>query len=238
MIFSIKILGGINLLINSYVPYVVPYNQFSQPCNYYSQYPVRTYPLYTAYYPWHHYSGCDYGGWQNEYSGTTITDINNLEIERWGSWPPKISCGFTGYKTNKFDQKDKIVSGGWVAGWADDIAEKDVLQGVVAAGVSVYSSNPAPFLYWVETLVNRTISSLSSSVKQRFTAEVRNKVKELTADVIKQAIQGKSARETLSRFDTFDIKSGAIKYSGKNQVCGNTVSTTWGMKPYVAIRIR
>lgn len=218
------------LLINSYVPYGISYNQFGQFYDYYSQCLVRTYPLYAEYYPWHH-----------GYNGTIITDINNSEIERLGSWdwPPKIpTCGFTGYKTNKFDQKDKIVSGGWVAGWADDIAEKDVLQGVVAAGVSVYSSNPAPFLYWVETLVNRTISSLSSSVKQRFTADVRNKVKELTADVIKQAIQGKSARETLSRFDTFDIKAGAIKYSGKNQVCGNTVSTTWGMKPYVAIRIR
>lgn len=165
-------------------------------------------------------------------------DINNFENERWGSWPPKLPCGFTGYKTNKFDLKDTIVSGGWVAGWADDIAEKDVLQGVVAAGVSVYSANPAAFLYWVESLVERTISSLSSSVKQNFTADIRNKVNQLAAGVIRQAIQGKSPRETLMQFDTFDVKAGAIRYSGKNQVCGNTISTTWGMKPYVAIRIR
>ena len=101
-----------------------------------------------------------------------------------------------------------------------------MLQGVVAAGVSVVGSNPGPFLAWVDYLVNRTISSLSSSVQQRFTAEIRGRVQQLTADVIRQAIQGRSARETFRQFDTFDFKAGAIRYSGKNVLCNNTFSNT------------
>ncbi|MGF9944623.1 hypothetical protein ABEX44_15370 [Priestia megaterium] len=56
------------MLINSYIPYVVPYNQFDQFCQfngYYSQYPVRTYPLYPYFnYPYYavpvHYAETDY----------------------------------------------------------------------------------------------------------------------------------------------------------------------------------
>ncbi|MFB0847532.1 hypothetical protein [Paenibacillus oleatilyticus] len=154
---------------------------------------------------------------------------------------PPIPCGFTGYKTNKFDHERNVEKGGWVAAWADDIAEKDVLQGVVAAGVSVVSADPAPFLLWIKDLVNRTISSLKASAQQVFTREIRNQIEKLAADVIKQAIQGRSAREVVKTFENlrFDIKAGAIKYTGGNYVCGNLVPPhTWGMKPYIAIRIR
>ncbi|WP_257149848.1 hypothetical protein [Bacillus cereus] len=151
---------------------------------------------------------------------------------------PPICHGYTGYQTNKFNHQHNVESGGWVAGWADDIAEVDVAQGVVAAGVSVVSSNPAPFYAWVRDLVDRTISSLKHDVQQKFTAEIRNQINHLTADIISQAIQGKSPRQVLRKYDTFDFKAGAIRYSGRNMVCGNTVSTTWGMKPYIAIRIR
>jgi len=34
---------------------------------------------------------------------------------------PPVSCGFTGYKTNKFDLKVNVESGGWVAAWSDGI---------------------------------------------------------------------------------------------------------------------
>lgn len=237
-------------------------DQFSE---YYPQYPVRTYSLNPSYYPWHyhHHDGeWGYGGWSekwhNGYNGTTLPNNNILDTERHLatiSIPTPhiptphiptphiptipIPChGYTGYQTNKFDLKRNVESGGWVAGWAEDIAEKDVAQGVVAAGVSVASSNPGPFLSWVENLVDRTISTLSSDVKQKFTAGIKSEINHLVADVIKQAIQGKSARETLKHYDTFDFKGGAIRYSGRNMLCGKTVSNTWGMKPYLAFRIR
>lgn len=48
---------------------------------------------------------------------------------------PPICNGHTGYQTNKFNLKNKVEFGGWVAGWANDIAKVDVAQGVVAAEV-------------------------------------------------------------------------------------------------------
>ncbi|MCU5299696.1 hypothetical protein [Bacillus paranthracis] len=123
-------------------------------------------------------------------------------------------------------------------GWADDIAEKDVAQGIVSVGVSIFSSNPAPFYAWVKYLVDRTISSLSYDVQQKFTGEIKNQLNQITADIISRAIQGKSTQEVLRKYRAFDFKAGAIRYSGKNMLCGNTVSTTWGMKPYLAFRIR
>ncbi|NQX57530.1 hypothetical protein [Paenibacillus qinlingensis] len=172
----------------------------------------------------------------------TMTEIKTTDsevmTERW-DWPnPGDICGYTGYKTNKFDLKQKVENGGWIVAWSDDISETDAIQGVVAAGVSVVSSNPGPFLLWIEQLVERTISSLASDAKQKFTDEIRKQVNELAADVIKRALQGKDASEALKQFDTLDVKAGAIKYSGKNVVCGNTVTTTWGMKPYIAFRLR
>ncbi|WP_205415151.1 hypothetical protein, partial [Serratia marcescens] len=74
---------------------------------------------------------------------------------------------------------------------SDDIAEKDVLQGVVAAGVSVFSANPTAFLYWINELVNRTISSIQTDAQHKFTAEMRRVANEIAADVIRRAIQGK-----------------------------------------------
>ncbi|PFB89778.1 hypothetical protein CN273_00065 [Bacillus thuringiensis] len=210
----------------------------------YPLYPFRTYSLYTSYYPSNFYYYHDeliYWGssenYLNKHNETTLININNSEIKR--QWPlPSLCTGYTGYKTNKFDLKKNKESGGWTAGWAQDIAEKDVAQGVVAAGVSVASSNPAPFYAWIQNLVNRTISSLKKDVQRKFTPEIRKQINQLTAEVIKKAIQGKNPREVLKKYDTFDFKAGAIKYSGKNMLCGKTISSTWGMKPYLAFRIR
>ncbi|HFK1441926.1 hypothetical protein [Bacillus cereus] len=223
--------------------------QFSE---YYPQYLIRTYSLYPSYDPCHYHHNEWFEEWDTGYNETIVPENNYLEINQQRLPFPSISVpsisvppitvpicnGHTGYKTNKFDLKNKVESGGWVAGWANDIAEVDVAQGVVAAGVSVVGSNPAPFYAWVQNLVNRTISSLKQDVQQKFTAEIRNQINHLTADIISQAIQGKSPREVLRKYDTFDFKAGAIRYSGRNMLCGNTVSTTWGMKPYIAIRIR
>ncbi|WP_046956777.1 hypothetical protein [Bacillus cereus] len=247
------------MLINPYGLYIIQCGQFS---NYSSQYLSRLTPLYSLYYPEYHYNcygNWHYGGWNNEYNGTSIHDIHYSESERM-SWVssgldhlgheidhavhhpssviPPVCHGHTGYLTNKFELELKIENGGWVTAWSNDIAEKDVLQGAVAAGVSVFSANPGPFLAWINELVNRTISSIQTDAQHKFTAEMRRVANEIAADVIRRAIQGKSPLETFKRFDTFDFKAGAIRYSGRNMACGNTVSTTWGMKPYIALRVR
>ncbi|WP_219375723.1 hypothetical protein [Bacillus mycoides] len=232
------------MLIKTYSSYIIPCGQFS---NYSPQYLSRFPPLYPLSYPECHYDY--YSNWNYEYTGTSIHDIHNSELERMSLLssglehlgheidhevhPPPVCHGHTGYLTNKFDLELKIENGGWVTAWANDIAEKDVLQ-----GVSVFSANPSAFLYWINNLVNRTISSLQTDAQHKFTAEMRRVANEIAADVIRRAIQGESPLETFKQFDTFDFKAGAIRYSGRNMLCGNTVSTTWGMKPYIALRVR
>ena len=79
-----------------------------------------------------------------------------LVVASWGL----TSEAHAGYETNKFDLKAQVESGGWVVAWSEDITETDALRGVVAAGISVYSGNPAPFNAWCNQLIDRTISSL------------------------------------------------------------------------------
>ncbi len=146
--------------------------------------------------------------------------------------------GFTGYKTNKFDLKSQQEHGGWTVAWADDIKETDVLEGVVSVGVSIYLENPAPFYQWIERLINRTINSLVSSAGRTFPNHIYSQVRSLAADVIREAIRGRSPRDVMRQYDTVDFKAGAIKYSGANYLLGQVVSTTWGMKPYIGFRWR
>lgn len=142
------------------------------------------------------------------------------------------------YRTNKFALKSEIETGGWVVAWADDMSETDAIQGVVAAGVSVYTANPAPFIEWVRQLVDRTISSLTASARERFSQELRSQAERFTREAIEAAIRGRNANEVLRQFDTVDFKAGAIKYSGGNYLGNQIISRTWGLKPYVAFRVK
>lgn len=161
----------------------------------------------------------------------------------------KLMSASRDYETNKFDRKAKVEKGGWVVAWAKDISETDAIEGVVAGGVSIYSANPAPFIAWVETLVERTISSLMASAKEEFPNAIRRQAMDLAMEAIKAAIQGQDAREVFRQYDTVDFKAGAIKYSGRNyQNVWNPFKwkhekiyygpPTWGIKPYVAFRWR
>lgn len=166
--------------------------------------------------------------------GVNINNIDTMNAQQVNPWKQtsfKIAkCN--GYETNKFDKKAKVAAGGWTVSWAKDISETDVGLGLVAAGVSIYDGS-ASFQVWAENLVRRTISSLGENLSENVKAELTTILKKVLFD----AIQGKSAKNTFKKFDTFDFKAGAIKYSGKNRFLCNTVSTTWGMKPYVAFRI-
>lgn len=164
-------------------------------------------------------------------------DINNA-VNRVGNDLNAAVNRAGEYETNKFDLKSKVEEGNWIVAWSDDISETDVASGIVAGGISIYSANPAPFLAWIQDLVNRTISSLTEDARDKFPDAIKEQVNQLASEVIKQAIQGKDTREVFEQFDTVDFKAGAIKYSGRNMAFGATVSTTWGMKPYIAFRWR
>ena len=71
---------------------------------------------------------------------------------------------------------------------------------------------------------------------------MKSQMKSLAQDVFKAVLTGKSAREVLRRYGTVDFKGGGIRYSGRNYVSifgrKQTISNTWGLKLYVAFRIR
>ncbi|MFT3880803.1 MAG: hypothetical protein QM703_14225 [Gemmatales bacterium] len=140
------------------------------------------------------------------------------------------------YETNKFDLKAVVEAGNWHVAWADDIAEKDVLQGLVAAGVSVASANPAPFVAWIKQLVDRTVDSLRRS-SQDLPAQVKNEIVNLAMAAIRDAVLGKKANEIARNFGGIGVKAGAIRYSGANKIGGQVITRTWGIKPYIAVRI-
>jgi hypothetical protein len=160
----------------------------------------------------------------------------------------RLAGASRGYETNKFDLKSQVEKGGWVVAWADDVSETDVAKGVVAVGVSVYTGNPAAFYAWIDDLIARTVRSLGKSAGKQFPAAIARQAQGLAAEVIRAALRGQSSKEVLRNFDTVDFKAGAIRYSGRNtQKIWNplkwrheevTLSTTWGMKPYVAFRLR
>ena len=143
-----------------------------------------------------------------------------------------------GYQTNKFELKSAVEAEGWVVAWGEDVTERDAAQGVVAAGVSIYSANPAPFVEWCNQLVERTVNSVVADGKRQFPTAIRGQVRDLANQVIKEALQGKDARQVFRRFDTVDFKAGAIRYSGRNYIGDRTIDTTWGIKPFVAFRWR
>ena len=146
---------------------------------------------------------------------------------------PKLPKGE--YRTNKFDLKAQVEGGGWVVVWGDDLSETDAASGVVAAGVSIYSSNPALFYKWVETLIDKTVYKISSNVP----GSVQREAERIARDAIYSAIRGQSPKAIAKNFDTVDFKAGAIKYSGGNYLGGRQIGpATWGLKPYVAFRVR
>ncbi len=141
------------------------------------------------------------------------------------------------YESNKKEKKAKVEEGGWKAIWADDITETDVAKGIVSVAGSVAVGNPGPFYAWIENLVNRTIVSLGDDAASKMPGHIKEQAKQLARDIIKAAVQGKSAKEVFRSFDTVDFKAGAIKYSGGNRF-GPITARTWGLKPYVAFRWR
>src|SRR5438132_11504004 len=139
-----------------------------------------------------------------------------------------VSDAYGKYRSNKPRLMKEVQADGWVVAWAKDISETDAIKGVVAAGVSVYATNPAPSIEWVRQLVDRTIASLTASARQRFSQELRSQAEKFAREAIEAAIRGKNANEILRQFDTVDFKAGAIKYSGGNYIGNQIISPTWG----------
>lgn len=139
--------------------------------------------------------------------------------------------GFTGYRTDKWDLMRQQEDGGWVVAYSQDITESDLAVGVIATILGVL---PA----WASHLVDRTMDSLQQDARERFSADLRDRLKRFVEEVFRAAINGRSARQAFDQFGRFDFKAGAIRYGGANYFLGNVISRTWGLKLYVGYRIR
>lgn len=144
----------------------------------------------------------------------------------------------SGYRSNKTSLMNNVAAGGWAVAWSDDITETDAGEGIVAAGVSIATDEPGPFMAWIQDLIDRTIDTLEDSAQQVFPTYLESQLETLAADAIRAAVQGNSENNVLRSFDTLDFKAGCIAYSGGNFVLGNNVAPTGGLKPYVGIRWR
>jgi hypothetical protein len=135
-----------------------------------------------------------------------------------------------GYQTNKFDKEGAVEAGGWQVVWSDDITETDIAEGAIAGGVSIAVGNPAPFLTWLEALIDQTSASLGSGIGQQAASIAKN--------TILQALQGRTAAEITQDFSDWRFKAGAITYSGENTIGNLVLTRTWGMKIYAAVMQR
>ncbi len=136
------------------------------------------------------------------------------------------------YWTDKFELKAQVEAGGWIVGWADDITETDLLEGTVVA-----IENPAMLAAWVESIMVRTVSSLTDDIQAQINDEIKQQTKQIASQIIKEAIMLKLPKEALAQLAMIDVKAGAIRYSGENRFLGQAISPTFGLKPYIGIRI-
>lgn len=158
------------------------------------------------------------------------------------------------FETNKWDKKKAVKNGGWYVAYGRELTETDVIEGAVAAGVSVYTANTGPIMAWAERLIDESIAEMQRSLGRlgsEFGQEAQRRARNVAVSQIKKLIQGKRADESgIHNFGNIEFKAGVSEYNGRNMVwdpfyncpndCGgwNTVSTTWALVPYVKLRFK
>lgn len=160
------------------------------------------------------------------------------------------------YITNKWEKKDAVKNGGWYVAYGRELTETDIIAGAVATGISIFSSNPGPVIAWAENLLQESIIEMKKSLGQignEFGEEVQKRAVDLAIRTVKKLLQGKQegVSDILSQ-GKIDFKAGVSEYNGENQAwdplygcsitnitnCGGyqTISKTWALAPYIAIR--
>jgi hypothetical protein len=94
-----------------------------------------------------------------------------------------IAMGFT---TNRDQVESEIKQGGWAVAFGRESTEEDVAKGLVAAGVSYATDNPAPFQAWLDELINESVAQLGESAAVNLVPEVRQQAIQFDTQVITQ----------------------------------------------------
>jgi hypothetical protein len=150
------------------------------------------------------------------------------------------------YETDKWEIKEQIKAGGWKVAEGGELTETDVIQGVVAAGISIYTGNSAPFVAWLKALVTNCLSQLASNIQTQFTEAARQQAIAVAETTIRNLLSQKSSGAEFLNFGSIQFKAGVAKYMGRNRVWvpnlsleggyWQTLSTTHAWQPYVAMR--
>lgn len=152
------------------------------------------------------------------------------------------------YETNKWDVKNRVRSGAWKVAEGREITETDLIQGTVAAGISIYTGDATAFVTWVENLVRESITQLSTSIQREVSDAARQQSIDLANRTIRRLISGRSAGVELLNIGNVQFKAGVSKYTGRNRTWipnpfsrdggyWQTLSTTHAWQPYVAFRL-
>lgn len=153
------------------------------------------------------------------------------------------------FETNKWEIKEEVKKGGWEVAEGRELTETDAIQGVVAAGVSIYSGNSAPFVAWLTKLLNESLNKLSGNIQSQFTEVAKKQALDLARTTIKDLMSGQpKSGEALVQLGNIQFKVGVSHYIGKNREWiinlskeggyWQTISTTHAYQPYVAMRFK
>lgn len=166
-------------------------------------------------------------------------------LEKAGIPAGELNKMFGGkYTSNKRDKMRVVEKGGWIVAWGREINERDAGDGVVAAGVSIFSGGSSAYM-WAQRLVIESIEKMGRSMRDagnRLGDQAQDRLTKVAKKVISDALKAKMPKSDSLNFGNLQAKAGLVKYSGTNSFKlpgGNrtTVSKTWGFIPYVAVRI-
>lgn len=144
----------------------------------------------------------------------------------------------TGYTSNKKSKQAAVKKGGWKVAWGKEINETHALN----AAAATYFSGGVGGTAYVTALLNESQVEMMKAVRQTgnvFTKDMQKELRNWAGRVISDSIkQRKPASSTFKRHPQVDVKAGVMTYSGGNKLFGQVVAPTFGMIPYVAVRIR
>ena len=150
------------------------------------------------------------------------------------------------YETDKPEIKDQIRAGGWIIAEGGEITETDLIEGVGATVISIYSEDPGPFLYWLEELVKNCLEQLGYNIQTQFTPEAYQQAIALAETTIRNLIYQQSSGAEFLNFGSLHFKAGVAKYTGRNSLWipnfsqeggyWEIISETHAWQPYVGMR--
>ena len=119
--------------------------------------------------------------------------------------------------TDRDTVENSIRNNGWVVAFGRELTYQDAATGLVASGVSIYTSNPAAVMAWLDDLVTQCVQTMGLAIAQTFTPTVRNVAESFAVNVIRGLLSGQVSGESFQNLTNTQFKAGVAKFTGQNQ---------------------